>query len=153
MKPRYVVEKSGILNPALIRRWPNAASAERAGARHDAAEIGVKAAEDAGWSSAANRRERIGAVRCAASSMQRSYPMAIEIQATSGSVARFDVNVACSSPTFGMKKGVDCKAAGSTGGVLVVNPEICSGHLNFRDRDSHFIFGDVSYRSDRRASR
>src|SRR6201999_3602686 len=28
--------------------------------------------------------------------------------------------------------------------VLMVNPEICSGHLNFRDRDSHFIFGDVA---------
>jgi beta-ketodecanoyl-[acyl-carrier-protein] synthase len=26
----------------------------------------------------------------------------------------------------------------------VVNPEITSGHLNFRDRDSHFIFGDVA---------
>jgi beta-ketodecanoyl-[acyl-carrier-protein] synthase len=26
---------------------------------------------------------------------------------------------------------------------MVVNPEICSGHLNFRDRDAHFIFGDV----------
>ena len=25
----------------------------------------------------------------------------------------------------------------------MVNPEICSGHLNFRDRDCHFIFGDV----------
>ena len=25
----------------------------------------------------------------------------------------------------------------------MVNPEICSGHLNFRDRDSHFIFGDA----------
>jgi beta-ketodecanoyl-[acyl-carrier-protein] synthase len=24
-----------------------------------------------------------------------------------------------------------------------VSPEICSGHLNFRDRDSHFIFGDA----------
>ena len=27
--------------------------------------------------------------------------------------------------------------------VLVVSPEICSGHLNFRNRDCHFIFGDV----------
>ena len=26
----------------------------------------------------------------------------------------------------------------------MVNPEICSGHLNFKDRDSHFIFGDVA---------
>ena len=25
----------------------------------------------------------------------------------------------------------------------MVNPEICTGHLNFRDRDSHFIFGDA----------
>ncbi|WP_300650451.1 beta-ketoacyl-ACP synthase III, partial [Pseudomonas sp.] len=27
--------------------------------------------------------------------------------------------------------------------ILMVNPEICTGHLNFRDRDSHFIFGDA----------
>jgi beta-ketodecanoyl-[acyl-carrier-protein] synthase len=26
----------------------------------------------------------------------------------------------------------------------VVSPEITSGHLNWRDRDSHFIFGDVA---------
>ena len=25
----------------------------------------------------------------------------------------------------------------------MVNPEICTGHLNFTDRDSHFIFGDA----------
>ncbi|GIR69799.1 MAG: hypothetical protein CM15mP74_10500 [Halieaceae bacterium] len=34
--------------------------------------------------------------------------------------------------------------SGSAQRVLVVNPEICTGHLNFRDRDSHFIFGDVA---------
>ena len=34
--------------------------------------------------------------------------------------------------------------SGSAERVLVVNPEICTGHLNFRDRDSHFIFGDVA---------
>jgi len=32
---------------------------------------------------------------------------------------------------------------GSARAVLVVSPEICSGHLNFCDRDSHFIFGDA----------
>ena len=26
---------------------------------------------------------------------------------------------------------------------MIVNPEICSGHLEWRDRDCHFIFGDV----------
>jgi beta-ketodecanoyl-[acyl-carrier-protein] synthase len=28
--------------------------------------------------------------------------------------------------------------------VLVVSPEICTGHNNMRNRDSHFIFGDVA---------
>lgn len=32
---------------------------------------------------------------------------------------------------------------GQARAILMVNPEICSGHLNFRDRDSHFIFGDA----------
>jgi beta-ketodecanoyl-[acyl-carrier-protein] synthase len=53
------------------------------------------------------------------------------------------MNVACSSATFGIQQAHDMIAAGSAGCVLMVNPEICSGHLNFRDRDSHFIFGDV----------
>jgi beta-ketodecanoyl-[acyl-carrier-protein] synthase len=54
------------------------------------------------------------------------------------------MNVACSSATFGIKTAVDFIAGGSVKAVLVVSPEICSGHLNFRDRDSHFIFGDVA---------
>ena len=54
------------------------------------------------------------------------------------------MNVACSSATFGIKTAADFVAAGSARAVLMVNPEICSGHLNFRDRDSHFIFGDVA---------
>jgi beta-ketodecanoyl-[acyl-carrier-protein] synthase len=28
--------------------------------------------------------------------------------------------------------------------VLVVSPEICTGHNNMKNRDSHFIFGDVA---------
>ena len=28
--------------------------------------------------------------------------------------------------------------------MLVVTPEIITGHLNFRDRQTHFIFGDAS---------
>ena len=54
------------------------------------------------------------------------------------------MNVACSSATFGIKTAADFIASGSCDAVLVVNPEICSAHLNFRDRDSHFIFGDVA---------
>jgi beta-ketodecanoyl-[acyl-carrier-protein] synthase len=54
------------------------------------------------------------------------------------------MNVACSSATFGIQTAADFIAAGHARSVLVVNPEICSGHLNWRDRDSHFIFGDVA---------
>jgi beta-ketodecanoyl-[acyl-carrier-protein] synthase len=34
--------------------------------------------------------------------------------------------------------------SGSIRSALVVNPEICSAHLEWRDRDCHFIFGDVA---------
>src|SRR3546814_10980932 len=54
------------------------------------------------------------------------------------------MNVACSSATFGIQTAADSIRAGHAKSVLVVNPEICSGHLNWRDRDSHFIFGDVA---------
>ncbi|MGD9865678.1 MAG: beta-ketoacyl-ACP synthase III, partial [Pseudodonghicola sp.] len=56
----------------------------------------------------------------------------------------FDMNVACSSATFGLQAAADMVRAGSIRAALVVNPEICSGHLEWRDRDCHFIFGDVA---------
>jgi beta-ketodecanoyl-[acyl-carrier-protein] synthase len=78
--------------------------------------------------------------------MQRPYPaMAVEVQNALGVGGfAFDMNVACSSATFGIKTAADFISSGSAKAVLMVNPEICSGHLNFRDRDSHFIFGDVA---------
>jgi beta-ketodecanoyl-[acyl-carrier-protein] synthase len=87
----------------------------------------------------------IDAVIVAASNMQRPYPaMAIEIQDALGIEGYgFDMNVACSSATFGIQQARDAVSNGSARCVLMINPEICSGHLNFRDRDSHFIFGDV----------
>ncbi len=70
--------------------------------------------------------------------------MAVEIQNSLGIDGfAFDMNVACSSATFGIQQAKDMIVSGSADKVLIVNPEICSGHLNFRDRDSHFIFGDV----------
>ena len=71
--------------------------------------------------------------------------MAVEIQNALGiSGFGFDMNVACSSATFGIQTAADFVRSGSARSVLMVNPEICSGHLNFTDRDSHFIFGDVA---------
>ncbi len=142
IKSRYVVDKAGVLDPACM--------APRLAERSDdelsvLAEIAVDAGRDAleRWG---KPPERIGAVLCAASNMQRPYPaMAIEVQQALGIEGfAFDLNVACSSATFGIKTAADYIATGSADAVLMVNPEITSGHLNFRDRDSHFIFGDVA---------
>jgi beta-ketodecanoyl-[acyl-carrier-protein] synthase len=78
--------------------------------------------------------------------MQRPYPaMAIEVQNALGIKGYgYDMNVACSSATFGLQAARDAVLSGSAQCVVVVNPEICSGHLAWQDRDCHFIFGDVS---------
>jgi beta-ketodecanoyl-[acyl-carrier-protein] synthase len=142
IKSRYVMDKAGVLDPAsMTPRIPERPNEEIS----ILAEIGVAAARQAieVWGKPASR---IDAVICAASNMQRAYPaMAIEIQQALGIDGfGFDMNVACSSATFGIKTASDYIASGSARAVLVVNPEITSGHLNFRDRDSHFIFGDVA---------
>ncbi len=142
IKSRYVVDKTGILDPAVMR--PDIPE-RRDDELSVLAEIAVLAARDALANWGGDVRE-IGAVICAASNMQRPYPaIAIEVQNALGITGfAFDMNVACSSATFGIKTAADFIAGGSVKAVLVVNPEICSGHLNFRDRDSHFIFGDVA---------
>jgi beta-ketodecanoyl-[acyl-carrier-protein] synthase len=142
IKSRHVVDKAGILDPSIMRPI----IAERPNEQISIlAEMAVAAAEDA-FKNWGGRKSEIGAVICAASNMQRPYPaLAIEIQDTLGlSGFAFDMNVACSSATFGIKTAADFISSSSAKAVLVVNPEICSGHLNFRDRDSHFIFGDVA---------
>lgn len=142
VKSRFVMDKVGILDPETMRPQIPARANDEISVL---AEMAVKAAEEAieRWG---RPRERIGAVLCAASNMQRAYPaMAVEIQQALGLGGfAFDMNVACSSATFGIKTAADYIAAGSCDAVLMVNPEICSAHLNFRDRDSHFIFGDVA---------
>ncbi len=109
------------------------------------AEIGVAAARDA-LARARRDAKDVDAVLVACSNLQRAYPaIAIEVQDALGIEGfGFDMNVACSSATFGIQTAADFIRAGNARSVLVVSPEICSGHLNWRDRDSHFIFGDVA---------
>ncbi len=54
------------------------------------------------------------------------------------------MNVACSSATFGITIAADFVRQGMAKAILVVSPEIASGHTNYTDRDSHFIFGDIA---------
>ncbi len=141
IKSRYVIDKSGVLDPA--RMVPSIAERSNEEASLQC-EIGVLAARQA-MDMAGKEPQDIDAVLVACSNLQRAYPaMAVELQAALGIKGwGYDMNVACSSATFGIQAARDAIANGSARAVLVVNPEICSGHLNFRDRDAHFIFGDV----------
>ncbi|MBX7541971.1 beta-ketoacyl-ACP synthase III [Qipengyuania sphaerica] len=142
IKARHVMAKQPVLDPDVMApRWPQRPNDEIS----ILAEIGVKAARDA-LERAGRKPEDVDAVLCAASNMERPYPaMAIEIQQALGIEGfGFDMNVACSSATFGIQTAADYIRAGNAKSVLVVSPEITSGHLNWRDRDSHFIFGDVA---------
>ena len=141
IKRRYVMEKSGVLDPQRMR--------PKFRARPDSeismmAEIGVAAGRDA-LTRAGKQPDAVDGVICAAANMQRAYPaMAVEIQTALGIKGfGFDMNVACSSATFAIEMAVNAVKCGSARAVLVVDPEITSPHLAWKDRDCHFIFGDV----------
>ncbi|MFD2365178.1 beta-ketoacyl-ACP synthase III [Pseudoduganella sp. GCM10020061] len=141
IKSRYVMEKTGILDPErMVARIPERGDDELS----LQAEICVAAARDA-LARAGRSAADIDMVLVACSNMQRAYPaMAVEVQQALGIDGfGFDMNVACSSATFGIQTAASAVQSGQARAVLVLNPEITSGHLNFRDRDSHFIFGDA----------
>lgn len=139
---RYVMNKSGIIDPDIMApQLPERSNDEPS----ILAEMAVTAAKDA-LKQAGKTGADIDAVLVACSNLQRPYPaIAIEVQDLLGIDGfAFDMNVACSSATFGIQQAYDMIRSGSAKCVLVTDPEICTGHLNFRDRDSHFIFGDVA---------
>ncbi|OUS23839.1 beta-ketoacyl-ACP synthase III [Gammaproteobacteria bacterium 45_16_T64] len=139
---RYVLNKSGVLNPErLAPEIPERSNDEQS----IQCEIAVFAAKQA-MENANKNPEDIDGVIVACSNMQRAYPaVAIEVQQALGIQGfAFDMNVACSSATFGLQTARDSVLAGSARSILVVNPEICSAHLAWQDRDCHFIFGDVA---------
>ena len=139
---RYVIDKSGILDPEVMHPLLRQRSDDELSLMAEmAVDACTKAIEMAGIAA-----EEIDLVICAASNMERAYPaIAIEIQKALGAGGfAFDMNVACSSATFGIQAAADMVRAGSARKAIVVNPEICSAHLEWRDRDCHFIFGDVA---------
>ncbi|NWO09433.1 beta-ketoacyl-ACP synthase III [Chromohalobacter salexigens] len=138
---RYVVEAAGILDPDRMRPQLAPRANDELCVQ---AEMGLEAARQA-LSNAAVTPDALDMVVVACSNLQRAYPaIAVELQAALGAGGyAFDMNVACSSATFAIDVANNAIRAGSAKRVLVVSPEICSAHLNFRDRDSHFIFGDA----------
>lgn len=137
---RFVLDKNGILDPKRMHPYLPPRPDDAPGYM---AEIGVDACRQAMHAAGV---DDVDLVICAASNMERAYPaVAVEIQQLLGVGGfAFDMNVACSSATFGIQTAADMIKAGSIRRALVVNPEICSAHLEWRDRDCHFIFGDVA---------
>ena len=142
IEQRHVIDRSGPLDPARmypqIAPRPDEAPSLMAEMALDAA---GKALAQAGLTGA-----DIDLILCAASNHERAYPaIAVEIQSLLGAPGfAYDMNVACSSATFGLQTAADMIRTGSVTRALVVSPEICSAHLEWRDRDCHFIFGDVA---------
>ena len=141
IKSRYVMNKKGILDPEIMHPILDKRSNDEPSIL---AEMSVKAAKKA-MDSACKTSNDIDAVITACSNLERAYPaISIEVQQLLGvSGFAFDMNVACSSATFAIQAAADMIRSGSAKTILIVNPEICSGHLDFKDRDCHFIFGDV----------
>jgi beta-ketodecanoyl-[acyl-carrier-protein] synthase len=138
---RYVMEKDGVLDPSRMRPLLELRSEDQLGIQ---AEMSIPAVMDA-LEQAGRTPAEVDAIIVGCSNLQRAYPaVSIELQNALGAGGwAYDMNVACSSATFSMQAAADALRSGSANCVVVVNPEITSGHNNFELRDFHFIFGDA----------
>jgi beta-ketodecanoyl-[acyl-carrier-protein] synthase len=141
IKSRYVMNKSGILDinimhPVFEKRAEDEISYQ--------CEMALAAAKEA-MRQANKTAADIDFIIVSASNMQRGYPaIAIELQAALGAEGYgYDMNVACSSATFGIQSAANAIYAGTAKVVLMVNPEMCTSQVDFRNRSNHFIFGDA----------
>jgi beta-ketodecanoyl-[acyl-carrier-protein] synthase len=141
IKNRYVIDKDSLLDPnrmkPMIEARPNDSLSF-------CAEISVIAANEALDNANLNASD-IDAVIVSTANLQRAYPaIAIEVQNELGIDGyAYDMMVGCSSTTFGISNAYADIASGKASKILVINPEITSAHNNYKNRDSHFIFGDV----------
>jgi beta-ketodecanoyl-[acyl-carrier-protein] synthase len=142
IKRRYIVEKSGVLDPE--RMCPNV-PARRDDELSLQAEFAVNAISRA-LAAAGRVGEDVDLVVCGTSMLQRAYPaMAIEIQNAIGARGLgFDLTLGCASVTAALQVATTSIQAGMAKCAVVVSPELMSGHNNWRERDGHFLFGDAA---------
>jgi beta-ketodecanoyl-[acyl-carrier-protein] synthase len=141
IKQRFVEDRTGLLDPErLCPNIPDRSDDEMS----IQCEYAVKAARVA-LEQAGRRGDEVDLVILAASNLQRLYPaIAIEVQQAIGARGYgYDLSAGCSSATFPVHIATDALRAGTASCALLVNPELTTGHMNWRDRDSHFIFGDA----------
>ena len=142
IKKRYVADKTGLTDPD--RMCPNLPDRPEESLSYQA-EYSVNAAKKA-LERAGRTGEEIDLVVLGASNLQRLYPaIAIEVQEAIGARGwALDMSLGCSAATGATIVASQAIQAGTAKCALVVVPELTTGHMNWRDRDSHFIFGDAS---------
>ena len=142
IKQRYVLDRVGLLDPDRLVPYlpdrPDEQISYQCG-------LAVNAANKA-LAMARRSPEDIDLVILSASNLQRLYPsIAMEVQDALGTQGyAYDMAVGCSSATFAVQAATEAIRCGNATRALVVSPEITTAHLNFHDRDCHFIFGDAS---------
>ena len=142
IKQRYIYVKDGALDIDRMRpKIPKRADDELSHQAEFALNAAKIALEDANKSAS-----DIDAVIVSCAYTERAYPaISIEVQqALEIEGFGFDMLVACSAATFALQRAYEMVKAGTAKCVLVINPELTSPQVNYKDRDSHFIFGDVS---------
>jgi len=145
IKARHLVDVEGVMDlNRMMSKLPEGGHGDTDNPclqAHMGIEAGKMALQQAGLNG-----EDIDYLVCSSAVMQRSFPaIGIEVQhhlGTKGSA--LDMVMACSSATYGLITGVNAIKSGLAERVLMINPEIFSTMVNFRDRDSHFIFGDIA---------
>jgi beta-ketodecanoyl-[acyl-carrier-protein] synthase len=139
---RYVEDKTGLIDPE--RMCPNIP--ERPDDQLSIqAEYAINAARPA-LAAAGRVPEDVDLVVLGCSNLQRMFPsLAIEVQHALGAHGfAFDVTLGCSAATCATHLASQAVRLGEARCALVVAPELTTGQMNWRDRDTHFIFGDAS---------
>jgi beta-ketodecanoyl-[acyl-carrier-protein] synthase len=139
---RYVHDKTGLVDPE--RMWPNIP--ERPDDELSVqAEYAVHAATRA-LAVAGRAGEDVDLVVLGASCLQRSYPaMAIEVQGALGARGHgFDISLGCATGVAALQLASQAVQLGQARCALAVLPELTTPHLNWRERDAHFILGDAA---------
>jgi beta-ketodecanoyl-[acyl-carrier-protein] synthase len=111
IESRFVMDKVGVLDPERLRPHLPLRGEDELGLQ---AEMALPAIEQA-LAQAGRRADEVDAVIVGCSNLQRAYPaVAIEVQHAIGAQGwAFDMNVACSSATFGIQSGIDALLNGS----------------------------------------
>jgi beta-ketodecanoyl-[acyl-carrier-protein] synthase len=145
IRQRYMMEKAGVVDPERLRARLSPAAEQGTFFGVPAQVVMALGAAGEALDQAGLEGADIDLVIFSSSVFERFVPsIAVEIQETLGAGGHaYDMAVGCSSATFGISNAMDAVRSGMAKRALVITSEYITPAMNFRDRDSHFIFGDA----------